>query len=656
MNEDKFRQTEAPKQKKWPYQRRTTPIGNPPKGMWYDPSIKESNEDTEKPTLRDALHHFSQNPDELGKPGHLSMTDSTVEFANGSILQFSEVVARYSESMPIKDMDKGKGVEKGFFDSPVDVGKDPKGDFPSAMWMPKGTEDMNVSPNEHAASLDKKAYMSVQRGSAYVQRILDIEDIEYDDQIRAILQEPSADPYKKLDRITARVREMLDNWPEDEDLQIKSIDWDAPEINEGQLMKMIDDAEDLRANSGLGLSKLDKEAKFWPSLGGQDVKHGDHIDVYEGHDTEDGSKWYECPKGSGNSRWEKGSKSQKRASALDHESLVNALNTFLQAQNIEYWHNSLFEDIMESFKEEYNANMGKYPADNVVENQAVELSDQNETWWFENYGDAEIENWLYNLQGIDTIEALTETYPDIVKYYNNMTHRVSLLKLYNYLKPKIKRQKIASKTTLAIKPEETFWYEDQDGKVVFKGVPDDASLLESGLYQNSVSPVVVHSICTKDGGEIMHGESTINCIEPVVLHLCNHQGWKLTDAIVAVANTCERCINILIEQTTGELYERRNTVGTHCKHCVEIDPEYNIQYLSKTNKRAEEEFITEESKEEIASTAGPEYISALKHYFDAVHNQHPKDRAIEYAVNEMKKQDIVISPTKLLELTGLYLI
>ena len=35
----------------------------------------------------------------------------------------------------------------GFMDSPKDIGKNPSGDFPSVQWMPRGTEDQDVSPN-----------------------------------------------------------------------------------------------------------------------------------------------------------------------------------------------------------------------------------------------------------------------------------------------------------------------------------------------------------------------------------------------------------------------------------------------------------------------------------------------------------------------------
>lgn len=145
------------KREKWPYQNRATPIGAPPKGFWYNPEVKESSEngDSQKPSLRDALHHFSSHPDSLGKPEHISMSDSKVEFASGQTLSFKEVIHRYIQTTQGKSSEKGKGTEKGFYDSPVDVGKDPKGDFPSNSWLPKGTEDMNMNIDQRGLGLSK---------------------------------------------------------------------------------------------------------------------------------------------------------------------------------------------------------------------------------------------------------------------------------------------------------------------------------------------------------------------------------------------------------------------------------------------------------------------------------------------------------------------
>ena len=51
--------------------------------------------------------------------------------------------------------------------------------------------------------------------------------------------------------------------------------------------------------------KISFTDEFWPALGGSELKHEDHVDVYQGHDTKDNSKLYECPKGSNKMRWEK---------------------------------------------------------------------------------------------------------------------------------------------------------------------------------------------------------------------------------------------------------------------------------------------------------------------------------------------------------------
>jgi hypothetical protein len=246
----------------------------------------------------------------------------------------------------------------------------------------------------------------------------------------------------------------------------------------------------------------------------------------------------------------------------------------------------------------------------------------------------------------------------------------ALKKIYNHFKVKLKLQKKASKDiTLAIKPEaQTFWYEDKDGNLILDASDGEAlkepykvQELTQGAYQNSIMPLVVHSITKENEGEIGRFETTINCIEPIVLHLCNKQGWKLTDAIVATANTCERCLNILLEQVTGEPYLGRDKAGTHCNHCAEIDPDWDKVYMSKQSaevvwlyKEGQETDILDEHEREIASKWGPEYNTALRYFTDAIKNGHDKDRAFQYAIAEMEKVKTPIQPDMLLEVIDVY--
>lgn len=59
------------------------------------------------------------------------------------------------------------------------------------------------------------------------------------------------------------------------------------------------------------------------------------------------------------------------------------------------------------------------------------------------------------------------------------------------------------------------------------------------------------------------------------------------------------------------------------------------------------EGLPEEHKSQIAAKYGIEYVSGLDHYNDAITNKHPQDRAIQYAVAELKKQNVTLDPTVL---------
>jgi hypothetical protein len=141
---------------KWPGQEKAQPIGAPPKGMWYDPAAKESK--SKGISLNDAVKYFLENPTVLGKPAHIDMRLKMIELDNGSAISFDDIVQEYG-----KVVSNEKTSDFGFFDSPVDLGKDPKGDFPSVQWLPKGREDdpsdEDLVTSEFGLSrLDKRAY------------------------------------------------------------------------------------------------------------------------------------------------------------------------------------------------------------------------------------------------------------------------------------------------------------------------------------------------------------------------------------------------------------------------------------------------------------------------------------------------------------------
>jgi len=132
-----------------------------------------------------------------------------------------------------------------------------------------------------------------------------------------------------------------------------------------------------------------------------------------------------------------------------------------------------------------------------------------------------------------------------------------------------------------LQPIPNLWYEDEEGNKIFPDLrgdmlPDD--YMDGGYpYQHARFPVVRDSICT-DEGELMSGETSMNCVEPIVIYLVTERKWTLPDAITVAATTCERCMNILLEETTGEPYLERDTAHTHCELCAIIDSEYDKKY------------------------------------------------------------------------------
>ena len=137
---------------KWPAQERTVPIASPPKGMWYDPKVKEGKgtPQNKPPTvsLNDAVRYYIDNPDKYGMPASFDLKTQTVLFASGKTISFKEILDNYSkDSGKYKEGDaSSQWGRDGFWDSPnpSDLGKEPSGDFPSVQWMPRGTEDMSV--------------------------------------------------------------------------------------------------------------------------------------------------------------------------------------------------------------------------------------------------------------------------------------------------------------------------------------------------------------------------------------------------------------------------------------------------------------------------------------------------------------------------------
>lgn len=151
---------------KWPAQKRTVPIAAPPKGMWYDPKVKEGKGSPKnrpyQPSINDALKYYIDNPDRFGMPASFDMQKKLVLFDAGHSVSFDEVIDNYmKDSGKLKEGDASdQWGEGGFYDSPnpSDLGKEPKGDFPSMGWLPRGTEDMSVDEDIITGSLNLSAF------------------------------------------------------------------------------------------------------------------------------------------------------------------------------------------------------------------------------------------------------------------------------------------------------------------------------------------------------------------------------------------------------------------------------------------------------------------------------------------------------------------
>jgi len=167
--------------------------------------------------------------------------------------------------------------------------------------------------------------------------------------------------------------------------------------------------------------------------------------------------------------------------------------------------------------------------------------------------------------------------------------------------------RIHGKAIDRVEPLPNLWYEDEDGG---KYIPTNKEMEEAYdvqdkakdfPYQHLLMPILQESIVSKDG-EIMSGETTINCITPIIIYLVQERGWDLVDSITLGASTCERCLNILLEETTGEPYDGRDKAGTYCELCAIIDPEYAKQYKEahpEDYEKAACKVCPSERKEEI---------------------------------------------------------
>lgn len=149
--------------------------------------------------------------------------------------------------------------------------------------------------------------------------------------------------------------------------------------------------------------------------------------------------------------------------------------------------------------------------------------------------------------------------------------------------------KLKEKAIDRLQPVPFLWYEDEQGNRYYPPEDPDEMLkfhdeiLDGNKSQHLRMPYVQEDMITPDGTNIPMS-TTINCIEPIVLYLINERQWDMVSAIVIAGSTCERCLNILLEDATGEIYTERDNwrenkgPHTYCEFCSIIDPEYDKWY------------------------------------------------------------------------------
>lgn len=141
-----------------------------------------------------------------------------------------------------------------------------------------------------------------------------------------------------------------------------------------------------------------------------------------------------------------------------------------------------------------------------------------------------------------------------------------------------------------LKPIPAIWYENDKGEKYFLSEEELNNAYFPPDYPIQVSrfPGVTESYIDTRNNSNIKFENTINCVQPIVEHLCN-KGWSMVDAISISSMLCERCLNIAIEQSGGEKYdeEQKKSSHTHCDLCEIIDPEYDKWFKEVWTKELE---------------------------------------------------------------------
>jgi hypothetical protein len=175
-----------------------------------------------------------------------------------------------------------------------------------------------------------------------------------------------------------------------------------------------------------------------------------------------------------------------------------------------------------------------------------------------------------------------------------------------------------------LKPLPFLWYENPEGDRYYLTEDEmkDCYVPKDYPIQVCKYPCVRESYIDVRDNSTIHFENTINCIEPIVRYLIG-RGWAMTDAISISSMSCERCLNILVEQSGGEKYpqEQKDSSHTHCELCATIDPEYDLWYknvwekeLTKLPKAKPKPIKTASDQKSINSTYILFIKTAVEHF------------------------------------------
>ena len=529
MPKKKPKNKKYPSDDKWPAQQRVVPIGLGERGwQGYEPFKKGS--DKEKGiSVSDALEYYRDNPGEDGRPVYLDSSSHIVEFENKKRYSFDEIVTKYRDEIVTKQS------EKGFYDGPTDLGKRPKGDFPSVTWMPKGNEDLDVDPNKTTASKGNDGQVDESKAEWRV-LLFDGRGVQY------FANEADAKSYYTK-------------------AETQDKDPSTP-------------------------TRVQKEADL---------------------DTSD-------------------------------ETFINQLiYDYLEKIPENRWYEFFNETEMERLREEYREHNVRLREDSV-------------------------ESHFENLQAADWLDMYEKEMADIIKEEIEVAESVGELEERN---PGLGQMYMDRIKTQAKQAEESKKKEEPP-KLTNKMMTDMVPMLiEEGEPTNHTCGNCNMRYTDKEGvqrctvveGKISYANGT-----------CNYQasGEEASE---------EDSVDMKMSYDTSGYVESDKKI--QCATCKYYDApkEYCKLWMGKIKpegccmawdrddvtvpttdkKSALEHPLTQEEQDEVAAKWGPEYNSAALHYNQAIVNGHSHDRALDYAVEEMHKQDIHISKLKFMEVKNTYL-